>query len=227
VKKVLIIEDNPKFAQHFIKLFKNEPVIVEHHLDSTQIITNYYSHDYDLIITDLFLPDVKGHFIVEVIKSRNPKQLVAVLTSHPNSQDLEKAFNAGADEFYPKDVADDILKKRIFNLLHLNDDTYHFLISESEDLKLDVRNRIVYRNNKRLDISIKEFDLLKYFLDNKDTILTRDDIGRIIWHEKASPSQSRGVDAHVSKLKVKLGLSCILSVRGIGYRWYENATLVE
>lgn len=131
----------------------------------------------------------------------------------------------GVDEFLAKDMDKDIIIHRILNLIkdvEKNDE--RFINCDFEKLRLDLIERRVYKNNKLVNITEKEFLILRYLLENKNEIISREKLLQSIW--KYAPNldkvEVRTIDAHIKNLRKKLGLSCILSVRGEGYRWYEQ-----
>jgi len=223
VKKILLIEDNLNFAKFFTNLFKKDPIIVEHLIDTKDLLKTYYNNRYDLVVTDLLLPEVKGNYLVSQIKEINEKQLIAILTSHPSDIELVKGFDAGADEFFAKDVPREVLRQRILNLLALNARITEYVYSEQEDVRLDIINKRVYKHNERIKMTFKEFDLLLFFIENKNEILTRERIIRDVWDDKYDGiMETRTIDAHVKNIREKLDVSCLMSIRCQGYRWYES-----
>jgi DNA-binding response OmpR family regulator len=223
MKKILIIDDNEKFVEYFVSLFADEDdIVTEYAYNTHQIVDNYKEGLYDLIVTDLMLPEMKGNYVVHIIKNLNPKQKIVILTSHPSQNELISGFKAGADEFFSKDVPREVLKKRIMNLLMIPNKMEQFIISERHNLTLDLFNRLVIKDDSKIKLTAKEFDLLRFLLEHKNETLTRERILNSIWGERImDTSETRTIDAHVKNLREKLNLSCIMSIRGLGYRWYE------
>ena len=86
---------------------------------------------------------------------------------------------------------------------------------------LNVRDHEVRKDNESINLSPKEFELLKLFLENKSTVLTRDDIIKTVWASEKLLESTRIVDVHIQKLREKLNTFSIATVRGIGYKWNE------
>ena len=204
------IRDN--FADETVKVF---------HVDSVkEAIWNMQIHNYCLIILDVILADGSGHEIISAIRQMNPMPILA-LSETTSTADKVAALKCGADDFLSKpfDLEECLaraqaLMRRYTQLNHIIGRSYA-LVSYG-DLFLDTARRQVSIGNEKVILTRKEYDILLYFLKNRNRVLTFEQIYNAVWHEEYLMDNST-IFYHVGNLRKKLKADWIESRYGVGY----------
>jgi len=170
----------------------------------------------DLVILDVMMPKYDGWFVLERIREFSTVPVI-MLTARSDEYDQLKGFKLGADDYVTKPFSPSVLMARIKNLIKKE-------YTESEELlfgkiKMSLSAREVSVEGEKIELTPKEFELLKYFIDNKGIALSRDKILNAVWNYDYF-GDLRTVDTHIKQLRAKLGDcgSYISTVRSIGYR---------
>jgi DNA-binding response OmpR family regulator len=175
----------------------------------------------DLVLLDISLPELDGHQVLSRIRSRRPDLPVLMLTARDDIGNKVRALDAGADDYLTKPFAFEELLARIRALTRRGDQASASKL-EVSDVRLDLLARRVWRGERAIELSNREYTLLEYLLRHPDQVLSRNQILFAVWEYDADPS-SNVVDVYIRYLRRKLGEpSPISTVRGAGYR-YESA----
>lgn len=172
----------------------------------------------DLIILDVMMPKIDGWAVLRKIR-QSSKVPVIMLTARGEEQDELFGFELGVDEYISKPFSPKILVARIEALLkRVNGDR-----QEKKDLGgilIDESGRTVFVDGKKIELSLREYELLKYLLDNENVALSRDKILNNVWNYDYF-GDSRTIDSHIKKIRHKLGKKgkYIETIRGIGYKF--------
>lgn len=170
----------------------------------------------DLWVLDIMLGDsISGYDLIKKIKSLDKN--VPVIFTSARDQDLDKilGLELGSDDYIAKPYSPKELMLRINNILkrvYINSNKIKY-----EDYEIDIDKRIVLHNNKEINLTTLEFDLLYMFLSNKGKSYSRDDILNIIWGENYFGSD-RVVDDLIRRLRKKMPKLHINTIYGFGYR---------
>lgn len=178
----------------------------------------------DLVILDVMMPKYDGWFVLERIREFSTVPVV-MLTARSDEYDQLKGFKLGADDYVTKPFSPSVLMARINKILK-RDRTD---ISELQFgvVRMSLASREVFIEGTKTELTPKEFELLRYFIDNKGIALSRDKILNAVWNYDYF-GDLRTVDTHIKQLRAKLGHYSyyISTVRSIGYRLdIENENL--
>lgn len=175
----------------------------------------------DLLLLDIMLPDEDGLSVLKKIRDdKNLKRLpVILLTAKGSEYDKVIGLDAGADDYIPKPFGMMELIARVKALLRRTAPEEPDTDYEIGNLYVSPSKHIVKVDGKQIVLTYKEFELLNYFLDNMDMVLTRDKILSKIWGYNFD-GETRTVDVHVRTLRQKLGDAgdIIETIRGVGYK---------
>lgn len=180
----------------------------------------------DLILLDIMLPEEDGITILKKIR-KNPETSVIpviMITARDTEFEMVSGLNAGADDYITKPFSMMTLVARIQAVLRRYENTsIHADAKESPlvagEITLDPLKHTVFAQKKQIFLTVKEFDLLKLLMENKDTVVTREQLLSSIW-DMDTDVESRTVDVHIRTLRHKLG-PCgdnIETVRGVGFK---------
>lgn len=178
----------------------------------------------DLIILDIMLPEEDGISILKKLrKSQSTSSLpIMMATAKDTEMDAVKALDNGADDYVSKPFGVMEFLSRVKALLRRSESKSNAHKWVYEQLNLDDEKHRVTINDEKIELTFKEYELLKYLLINKGIVLSREKIMDTIWGYNFE-SESRTVDAHIQTLRKKLGPmgSVIKTVRNVGYKLGE------
>jgi len=165
---------------------------------------------------DVMMPKYDGWFVLERIREFSTVPVV-MLTARSDEYDQLKGFKLGADDYVTKPFSPSVLMARINKLIKkekIEVDELRFGV-----VVMNLLSREVFVEQKRVDLTPKEFELLKFFIDNKGIALSRDKILNAVWNYDYF-GDLRTVDTHIKQLRAKIGPAStyISTVRSIGYR---------
>ncbi|HEY9725747.1 MAG TPA: response regulator transcription factor [Chroococcales cyanobacterium] len=216
---ILVVEDEAKLAQ-FIELeLKYEGYNVSVARDGMEGLSTARESHPDLIILDWMLPGISGPEICRRLRATGDKVPVILLTAKDEVSDRVAGLDAGADDYVVKPFSVEELLARIRAHLRRNQeedpDTLQFA-----DLTLNSTTREVYRGERLIELTAKEFDLLEYLLSHPRQVLTRDQILERVWGYDFM-GDSNIIEVYVRYLRLKLEANnekrLVQTVRGVGY----------
>lgn len=215
--KILIVEDEPMINEMLSDILTSNDYEVDVAHDGQVGIEKFEQGKYDLIITDVMMPKLDGYELTKKIRASNNTIPILMLTAKSEYEDELQGFEYGVTEFVSKPFSLQILLHRIKLQLHK---TVKEEKNELEDqyLKIDLRDYQVYKGNEQVELTLKEFNVLKYLMTNANQVLSREQIIAAIW-EDSNYIELRVVDNHIKNLRRKLQISHIKTVTGIGYRY--------
>lgn len=216
---VLVVEDEVKLAQ-FIELeLKYEGYQVSVANDGLEGLTKARESNPDLVILDWMLPGISGLEICRRLRLTGNKVPIVLLTAKDAVEDRVAGLDAGADDYVVKPFSVEELLARVRAHLRRNQEQDSDLL-EFADLRLNRSTREVFRGNRAIELTAKEFDLLEYLLSHPRQVLTRDQILERVWGYDFM-GDSNIIEVYVRYLRLKLEAQeekrLIQTVRGVGY----------
>lgn len=212
--KILIVEDEEPIANLIRMNLGKAGYQCETAFDGEEAADKIENNGYDLILLDVMLPKLNGYEVLEYASSVNIP--VIFLTAMGETQQKVKGLRAGAEDYITKPFEIPELLARVETVLrryHKTEQKMHLL-----DIEIDVESRTVMQNEREVELTVKEFELLLLFLRNKNRALYRETIYESVWGGTYSGT-GRTVDLHVQRLKKKLGLEeHIVAIYKVGYR---------
>lgn len=213
MKTILIIEDDISIARlikTYVSFVGYEAAIAP---DGELALVMLGEEKYNLVILDLMLPHVDGEMVLETIKKlRLP---VIVVSAKSSLVDRVRLLRAGADDYITKPFESADLIARIEAVLRRTERSFGVL--EFGDIAMDIDRHVVRKGGREVDITPKEFDLLQYFLENRNKVVKREELSAHVWGQEYLES-SRTVEIHVQRLRKKMGLNEELrTVTKVGY----------
>ena len=172
----------------------------------------------NLILLDVMMPKLDGWSVLRQIRQES-KVPVIMLTARGEEQDELFGFELGVDEYISKPFSPKILVARIKAILNRTEDKQ----KENKNyggIEINTEGRTVTVDGKPIELSLREYELLKYLLDNENVALSRDKILNNVWNYDYY-GDSRTIDSHIKKIRHKLGKKgkYIKTIRGVGYKF--------
>ncbi len=219
--RILIVEDEPKVARAIEEGLAGEgyAVTATHSGEEGFFLVN--TEVFDLMVLDLMLPGRDGLDILGALRRRGLGTPVLILSARDTVEDRVQGLETGADDYLVKPFAFTELLARIRALLRRGRQD-EVLRLQAANLEMDLVTRSVRRGGAPLDLTIKEFELLEFLLRHQGQAVSREMIGRDVWHEvqRATPLDNV-IDVHIARLRKKVDtghpLRLIQTVRGVGF----------
>ena len=221
--RILVVEDEPKLADLIASRMKKENYEVDVSLDGEDGLYNAESGIYDLIILDVMLPKMNGFEILSEIREEGITSKVIMLTAKSMLEDKLTGLNGGANDYLTKPFHMDELVARVDVQLRQGEMSVKKEYIEFGDLQLNISSSSLFCTSSGENINVinKEFQLLEYFINNPNRILSKEQIYDKVWGYD-NESESNNLEAYLSfvrrKLKAIGSTVNIKAVRGMGYR---------
>lgn len=173
----------------------------------------------NLVLLDVMMPKIDGWTVLQKIREEDRHLPVVMLTAKSEEQDELLGFELGAHEYISKPFSPKILVARVMNILQRTMPEELEIIS-SDGIVINNTERTVIVDKKPVELSLREYELLKFLMENENVALSRDKILNTVWKFDFY-GDSRTIDSHIKKVRHKLGKKGkhIETIRGIGYKF--------
>ncbi len=217
--KILVVEDEKKVASFIKRGLEEEQYEVETSFDGEDGLKKGLDGGYDLIVLDVMLPKKDGLAVVKELRAKKLTTPVLMLTAKDSVEDIVAGLSSGSDDYLTKPFAFAELVARVRALLRRSEQDRGAEI-RFNDLRLDPVSHKVWRSDKEIDLTAKEYGLLEYFMRNPNQVLTRTMIAEHVW-DYTFDSFTNIIDVYVNYLRKKIDREAdkklIHTVRGVGY----------
>lgn len=216
---IYIVEDDESIREIETIALKNSNYIVSAFENAKEFYKKLDELVPDLILLDVMLPDESGYDIVRKLRKRPATQDIPIImvTAKTTEMDMIKGLDGGADDYIKKPFSIMELITRVKALLRRTAKEEPKLL-KLDDLVIDHERHVVTVNNEPVDLTYKEYELLRLLMGSQGIVMTRDVIMRSVW-DTDFEGETRTVDMHIKTLRHKLGDygSRIKTVRNVGY----------
>lgn len=219
-KKILIADDEErilKLVSDFLSNAGYEPLCAEDGKQALDIFKET-KEDLCLAIIDIMMPEIDGWQLTREIRKESDLPII-MLSARAEEFDLLEGFDAGIDEYVTKPFSPAVLVKRVEALIKRNAKS-EYENTEQKGLVIDEEAFTAFIDGKRLELTLKEFELLSYLSRNSGRVLTRDQLLNAIWGYDYM-GDTRTVDSHIARIRTKLGdygVSHLKTIYGMGYK---------
>lgn len=223
--KILIIEDNSELASDIESFLTNYGYVCQLSNTFTTAREKIELYDYDLFLIDIGLPDGNGLDLIEPIKQKGTNSGIIVVTAKNAIEDKIRGLDLGADDYLTKPFHKEELNARIRSILRRNKFERNNTVNFNE-IKIDLLSAQVYINDCEIVLTKKEYDLLLYFIDNKNRVITKESIAEHLWGDHFDQSDNFDfIYNHIKNLRKKIISSgskdYIHSMYGLGYKFVD------
>jgi DNA-binding response OmpR family regulator len=221
--KILVIEDEATLAQSIGAYLSDENYLCEFADSFEKAICKVETYEYDCILLDLMLPGGDGIKILEELKAQNKQEGVIIISAKNSLEDKIKGLQIGADDYLTKPFHLSELAARIYSVIRRK----HFgnvNVIEQNELKINLLGKTVMVNGQPISLTKKEFDLLLYFVSNKNKVVSKGALAEHLSGEVADMFDNYDfIYVHIKNLKKKLHeAGCdnyLKTLYGTGYKW--------
>ena len=217
--KVMIVDDEERLRSLVRDFLTREGIKTLEAEDGEEALKLFFENkDVAVIILDVMMPKLSGWQVLEEIR-RYSQVPVIMLTALSEEQDELKGFRLGVDEYVTKPFSPRVLVARVQSILRKKEESGSNIL-ELGGITLNKTSREVYADGKKVELSLKEFELLTYFMENPGTALSREKILNHVWNYNYY-GDARTIDTHVKTLRSKIGTrgECIKTIWGVGYKF--------
>ncbi len=217
---VLIVDDEARMRKLVKDFLQKKDYTVLEVADGEEALQVFAENEnkISIILLDVMMPKLDGWSVLRQIRQTS-KVPIIMLTARGEEQDELFGFELGVDEYISKPFSPKILVARVEAILKRTRDKK----AENKDyggITIDSEGRTVKVDGKQIDLSLREYELLKYLMDNENIALSRDKILNNVWNYDYY-GDSRTIDSHIKKIRHKLGKKgkYIQTMRGVGYKF--------
>ena len=220
--KVLVVEDDPGILRTVADNLRFEKYDVITAADGETAYVLQQQQQPDLIVLDLMLPRVSGQELCRRLRAEDVQVPVLVLTARSEEADRVGGLDMGADDYVTKPFSVPELMARVRALLRRSSSVLAAMLSFG-DVEIDFRRHTAVRGGRPVEMTRKEFALLRFLASREDTVVTRDELLNKVWGFEAYPV-TRTVDNHIASLRAKLEADpsrpvYLQTVHGVGYKF--------
>src|SRR6184192_3780581 len=217
--KILVVEDDRKVAGFIEQGLREEGYAVDVAPDGDEATTLAHVYDYDLVVLDVMLPKKNGLQVAAELRREGRKTPILMLTARDTTEDVVRGLDAGADDYLAKPFPFDELLARVRALVRRGG-AERLDVLRYDVVALDRLHHVATANDRPLDLTPKEFQLLEYFLLHAEEVVRRTTLLEKVWDMQFDP-ESNVIDVHIKNLRRKLaeatGEPLLANIRGVGF----------
>lgn len=216
-KKILIIEDELPI-QNILKAFLADAgYTVVSANDGMEGIASFHKEQFDLVLLDIMMPKLDGYTVCEMIRNESNTPVI-LLTALDDEESQMKGFDLLADDYITKPFSAPLVLRRIEAILRRvqseEGDTH---ILTYREIQLNPETYKVFVSGQEVVLTAREFEVLRLLMENKGRVFTREQLLDQIWNYDYI-GDDKIINTHIKNIRKKLGVDCIETIRGVGYR---------
>ena len=215
--KILVVEDDNQIQELIVEFLSSQDYIVDTANDGVEGYEKFKSGEYDLVILDVMMPRLDGHSLCKMIRNIDKEVSIIFLTALGDEENEIKGFDLNADDYISKPFSFNILIKRVEAVLRRkNKEKSEDEVLKFEGLKLDLQTFKSYIDEEEIELTLKEFNILKLMISSYPTVVSREKLIEKIWGYDYF-GDTRVIDAHMKNIRKKIKKDYIKTIKGVGY----------
>ena len=219
-KRILVIEDEASI-QNILRIFLEDAgyqvTLADDGMDG---IAAFHKDSFDLVLLDIMMPRLDGYSVCEMIRNESSTPII-LLTALDDEDSQLKGFDLLADDYITKPFSMPLVLKRIEAVLRRSQAGEKSSVLAYQNVQLDTENYKVFVEGKEVTLTAREFDILRLLMENQGRVFTREQLLDIIWNYDYL-GDDKIINTHIKNIRKKLGVDCIETIRGVGYRIDKN-----
>ncbi|HEV8526810.1 MAG TPA: response regulator transcription factor [Actinomycetes bacterium] len=221
MRRLLVVEDDPTIAEPLARALRRDGYDVDVRADGASALARANRGDVDMVLLDLGLPDVDGMDVCRRLRAESPGLPILMLTARADELDTVIGLDAGADDYVTKPFRLAELLARVRAVMRRGQ--VESAVHEVRGITVDSDARKAWLGGTELQLTVKEFDLLRVLVRDAGRVVSRGQLMREVWGSPW-PSSTKTLDMHMTWLRRKLGddpvdSRYITTVRGVGFRF--------
>ena len=215
--KILVVEDDNQIQELIVEFLSSQDYIVDTANDGVEGYEKFKSGEYDVVILDVMMPRLDGHSLCKMIRNIDKEVSIIFLTALGDEENEIKGFDLNADDYISKPFSFNILIKRVEAVLRRkNKEKSEDEVLKFEGLKLDLQTFKSYIDEEEIELTLKEFNILKLMISSYPTVVSREKLIEKIWGYDYF-GDTRVIDAHMKNIRKKIKKDYIKTIKGVGY----------
>lgn len=215
--QILVVEDDLDIQELLENHLRGAGYSVALASDGVEAISLFSQHEFDLVLLDIMLPKIDGYGVCELIRKQSQVPIVMV-TALDSEADQIKGLDLQIDDYITKPFSMPILKRKIAAILRRtagHKETEKQL--RYKNIVLDLEGYKAFVDSTDIDLTAREFEVLREFLQNQGRVYTRQNLLNTLWNYDFYGDE-RIIDTHIKNIRKKVGADIIETIRGVGYR---------
>lgn len=219
------MEDDVNIQELIVEFLKAEGYDVDYASDGLEGIQLFKKKEYDLVLLDIMMPNLDGYSVCKMIRQTSNVPIIFLTALNEESNQL-KGFELECDDYITKPFSFNLLIQRVKAVLRRGRINISNNLLIFEKLKLDLNTYSVQIDDQNIELTLKEFNILKMLIEKYPQVVTRENLLDSIWGYDYY-GDTRIVDAHIKNLRKKVSLPYIKTVKGIGYTLEKDIEVLE
>lgn len=217
-ERILILEDEVSIQSVLYELLTDAGYEVYVAGNGADGLAEYKRRKFDLILLDIMMPRLDGYAVCKAVRENSNTPIIMV-TALDEEEAQIKAFELQADDYITKPFSLKLVLLRVDAVLRRSrqGDIERSTVFSNGEIRLESENMRVFRGQEEISLTKIEFELLKLFLKYQDRVFTRENLLNLVWGYNFVGDE-KTVNIHIMNLRRKLGVDCIETIRGVGYR---------
>jgi two-component system response regulator QseB len=213
--RILLVEDDAMIGKTIKNALENSHNVVDWVLDGESAESALSTTQFDIIILDINLPKKSGLEVLKDLRLRKNRTPVLILTARNSSQQKVRGLDLGADDYLAKPFDLEELFARIRSLVRRSNSIAEPILTAG-DIELDPAKHLVFKEKNKIDLSPKEFAILKLLMENLGKTVSKNRLEDLLYSWDDSV-ESNTIEVYIHHLRKKIGQNSIKTVRGFGY----------
>lgn len=222
--KLLLIEDEKELSEALFEILTNNKYLVDTFYDGEEGLDYALTGIYDVIILDIMLPKLNGISLLKQLRKLGISTPVIMLTAKSQIEDRVLGLDCGADDYLTKPFATEELLARLRSVTRRKGSVINDNVLTYGDIRLNIETYDLDVNSESIRLTLKEFEIIKYFMERPKCVVSKDDLITKLWGFD-SEVEYNNIEVYISFIRKKLAYLnskvIIITIRGVGYRMEE------
>lgn len=212
MKRILVVEDDSAIQEVLGEFLTEAGYIVNKANNGQEAYEIFNQHKFDLILCDVMMEIMDGWDFVKLVRKKDKNVKIIMLTALQEEYDEVKGFDIGVNDYITKPFSFKVLLKRVE--AQFKDDSDVIIV---DNIVLDEKGHVVKVDDKIIDLTLKEFEILKLLMSNLNSVVSREQLLDNVWGYDYF-GDSRVIDSHIKNIRKKTDTQSIKTVSGVGYK---------
>lgn len=222
--RLLLVEDEKELSEALFQILMNNKCSVDSVYDGEEGLDYALTGIYDVIILDIMLPKLNGISLLKQLRKAGISTPVIMLTAKSQIEDRVLGLDCGADDYLTKPFATEELLARLRSITRRKGNVVNDNVLTYGDIRLNIETYDLDVNSESIRLTLKEFEIIKYFMERPKCVVSKDDLITKLWGFD-SEVEYNNIEVYISFIRKKLAYLnskvSIITIRGVGYRMEE------
>lgn len=222
--RLLLVEDEKELSEALFQILMNNKYSVDSVYDGEEGLDYALTGIYDVIILDIMLPKLNGISLLKQLRKAGISTPVIMLTAKSQIEDRVLGLDCGADDYLTKPFATEELLARLRSITRRKGNVVNDNVLTYGDIRLNIETYDLDVNSESIRLTLKEFEIMKYFMERPKCVVSKDDLITKLWGFD-SEVEYNNIEVYISFIRKKLAYLnskvSIITIRGVGYRMEE------